>query len=89
MRCDLGFFKFQSWNLDGDYYKLMKSKGFWFSVFGYGLHFTNSLLLFSERNGFVNYLSLPFGFRVKFLKREKSISLEKNAKVPPPGDNEK
>lgn len=43
--------------------------GFWFRIFGYGLHFTNGRLNFSERNGFQKPLKLPFGWRVKTLKR--------------------
>lgn len=48
------------------------SWGFLFRIFwGYGLHFTNGRKLFSERNGYKKSMKLPFGFRVKILKRGK------------------
>jgi hypothetical protein len=44
--------------------------GFWFRIFwGYGLHFTNGRKLFSERNGYEKRLHLPFGWRVKIIKK--------------------
>lgn len=71
MRVSWGFFQFESWNDKENFYREDPvSKGMWFRLFGYGLHFTNSMLLFSERNGHTKYLKLPFGFRVRFLKRK-------------------
>ena len=44
--------------------------GFWFRIFwGYGLHFTNGPMLFSERNGYEKRMKLPFGWRVKIIKK--------------------
>lgn len=44
--------------------------GFWFRIFwGYGLHFTNAPKLFSERNGYEKRFPLPFGWRVKIIKK--------------------
>lgn len=47
-----------------------EGSGFWFRIYGYGLHFTNEPKLFSERNGHRKFLPLPFGWRMKLLKRE-------------------
>lgn len=44
--------------------------GFWFRFLGYGLHFTNGRMLFSERNGLEKRLHLPFGWRVKIIKKK-------------------
>jgi len=49
--------------------KDFSGSGFWFRIFwGYGLHFTNGMKLFSERNGYEKRLKLPFGWRVKIIK---------------------
>lgn len=43
--------------------------GLWFRIYGYGIHFTNEPKLFSERNGYKKSLPLPFGWRIKLLKK--------------------
>lgn len=60
------FFCYDSWKRIGNH--ISASSGFWFRIFGYGLHFTNRNPSFSERNGFNFMLKLPFGWRMKFLK---------------------
>lgn len=45
--------------------------GGWFRIFGWGLWFSNGRLNFSERNGHVRIIKLPFGWRMGFLKRGK------------------
>lgn len=43
--------------------------GFWFRIFwGYGLHFTNARLNFSERNGYEKINKIGFGWRIKIIK---------------------
>lgn len=45
--------------------------GGWFRIFWIGLHWTNGIKLFSERNGFEKRLKLPCGYRVRILKNYK------------------
>lgn len=68
---NLGFFQCAFWKRKkkNDF----SGSGFWFRILGYGLHFTNGVLAYSERNGFKKFLKLPFGFRCKFLKREEYV----------------
>jgi hypothetical protein len=69
MNINLGFLQFASWKRDNpDFYT---GSGFWFRFFGYGLHFTNGRMSFSERNGYVKIRRLPFGWRFKPLKKGK------------------
>ncbi len=64
---DLKFFKCAGWKRDKDH--PFSGSGFWFRLFGYGLHFTNAEPLFSERNGYEKRLKLLSGWRVKFIKK--------------------
>lgn len=69
MSINWGFFQFHSWSRDAS--DDFMGAGCWFRIFGHGLHFNNGQLLFSERNGHSKFLKLPFGYRVKFLRRSK------------------
>lgn len=63
------FFCCAGWIDKKQFEGMRTGSGFWFRIFwGYGLHFTNGMKLFSERNGFEKRLKLPFGWRVKFIK---------------------
>lgn len=44
-------------------------ENFWFRFYGYGLSFTKSFSLFSERNGFRKKFKLWKGWRMGFLKK--------------------
>lgn len=62
MGFNLKFIQMESWN--------NSSKGFWIRFFGYGIHVTNSRLNFSERNNFVKFYKLPFGYRLIFFNSD-------------------
>ncbi len=47
--------------IDGNYW------GYWFRIFGRGLSFSTFPPLFSERNGYVKYITV-FGVRIKLLR---------------------
>jgi len=69
------FFRYYGWREKKhrlDYPQLDGSgSGFWFRIFwGYGLHFTNGKMRFSERHGYEKFLRLPFGWRIKILTPE-------------------
>jgi len=51
-------------------YGLISSNLVWIRVagLGYGLAIKKTPMLFSERNGLVKHLPLPFGWRAVFLK---------------------
>ena len=69
MHINFGFFQFVNWKR---YYPNdWIGNGCWFRIFGWGLHFTNGEETFSERQKLVKTLKLPFGYRVKCLKRGK------------------
>ncbi len=59
------FLEYAAWNKQER--KCHPSTGFWFRIFGYGVHIVNSPLLFSERHGYTKIRKLPFGFRLKYL----------------------
>ena len=69
MRFNFGFLQMESWTREtpDDW----MGSGCWIRFFGWGLHFTNGPKHFSERNGYEKRLHLPFGYRVKFLRRGK------------------
>ena len=69
MQIDLKFFYLYAWKSDNNWNRL-NGCGLWFRIFGYGLHFNNAPLLFSERNGLTKIYKLPFGFKMKVLKRD-------------------
>lgn len=73
MRFNFWFIQLESWNDNSGFlYKDPNAtKGFWIRLFGFGIHVTNSPPLFSERNGLERRIILPFGYRMKFLKRGK------------------
>lgn len=63
------FFCYAWWNCEKMKGCIRNGSGFWFRIFwGYGLHFTNGMKLFSERNGYEKRIPLPFGWRMKFIK---------------------
>ncbi len=64
MEINLGWFQFASWKQGG-----YIGAGFWIRIFGRGFHASNGSLNFSERNGYTKFLRLPFGWRIKGLKR--------------------
>ena len=70
MRINLGFLKMETWN-DKKLFSInnhLRSKGFWIKFFGYGIHFSNDPLCFSERNGFKKYISISGKWKIKFVK---------------------
>lgn len=74
MRINLFFLKFESWKDEHHFIyrqrgflRSSNTKGFWIRIFGYGIHVTNRFPLFSEH---ISY-KLPFGYRLKFLKKDK------------------
>jgi hypothetical protein len=73
MRINLIFLQFEHWNDNAGFlYKDPTArKGFWIRIFGWGIHVCNHPKLFSERNGLEKFWNLPFGYRIKLLKRHK------------------
>lgn len=67
MKIDLGFFQLQSWKREheGDPW----GSGVCVRFFGIGFAVTNSTLSFSERSGYRKFYSLPFGYRIRKIKR--------------------
>jgi hypothetical protein len=50
----------------GEAWRLADNWGFWFRIFGRGLHVTNSAPVFSERYGYTKSFRI-FGVKIKYL----------------------
>lgn len=68
MSINTRFFQIETWSDDGDDYL---GSGCWFRIFGFGLHFTNGRVSFSERYGYEKFFKIPFTkYRFNILKRK-------------------
>jgi hypothetical protein len=67
MRINISLLQIESWNIKHN--NDLTSKGFYIRIFGVGIKISNCDLSFSERNGYEKYLRLPFGYKLKFLKK--------------------
>lgn len=76
LNVDFKFFQIRIWKRNESF--PFTGYGFCIRIFGYGFMITNSLILFSERNGYVKFYRLPFGYRLKFLKRTKRDRQDKS-----------
>lgn len=61
-----GFISGSAWSFR-DNRECRREWGFWFRIFGRGLHVTNAGTVFSERYGYTKNIRL-FGVKVKYLK---------------------
>jgi hypothetical protein len=70
IRCNTRFFQLESWNdpLERPLTGRKARKGFWFRIFGKGLHVSNDPPNFSQRHGYTKYLNLPLGYKMTWLK---------------------
>lgn len=68
MECNLRFFQLYAWRRMNGYYI---DAGCWFRIFGWGLHFSNRPLHFTDITSKRRFIKLPFRYKVALLRRGK------------------